>query len=156
MLRPILHGTFEEPGSTAVVFSSDQVIDNEYTFLPHLEAFRFLLVGHDSEFAMYLNVMQFLHRCKRLRRLDLGTCPWDLVLQLLPELSGLRALGVRIVNLTLAMLDSLVMAVPQEMAAINVGMLVSDKLLNVYADAFGRFHSLALCTWRAYRLGTRC
>ncbi|KAG6917132.1 hypothetical protein DXG01_003722 [Tephrocybe rancida] len=138
-----LHGTFEEPGSAAVVFSSDQVIDDEHTFLPHLEAFRFVLVGHDDEFAMYQNVTQFLRRRKRLRRLDLGTCPWDLVLQLLPELSGLRVLGVRIANLTPAALDSLVMAIPQEMAAINVGTLVSDKLLNAYASAFGRFHSLA-------------
>ncbi|KAG6855921.1 hypothetical protein H0H87_009427 [Tephrocybe sp. NHM501043] len=138
-----LHGTFEEPNSAAVVFTSDQIIDEEHTFLPHLEAFRFVLVGHDDELAMYQSVTQFLRRRKRLRRLDLGTCPWDLVSDLLPELSGLRVLGVRIANLTQLALATLVQAIPQEMAAINVGTVVSDKQLNAYAGSFARFHSLA-------------
>ncbi|KAG6864419.1 hypothetical protein C0991_009632 [Blastosporella zonata] len=138
-----LHGTFEEPGSAAIVFGSDQVIDDTHTFLPHLEAFRFVLVGHDDELALYQNVTQFLRRRKRLRRLDLGTCPWDLVLRLLPELPGLRVLGVRIANLTHAALALLVQTLPQEMSAINLGTAVSDKQLSAYAASFTRFHSLA-------------
>ncbi|KAF8064383.1 hypothetical protein FPV67DRAFT_219414 [Lyophyllum atratum] len=138
-----LHGTFEEPASAAVVFTSDQVIDDQHTFLPHLEAFRFVLVGHDDEYALYQSVTQFLRRRRRLRRLDLGNCPWDLVLNVLPELSGLRVLGVRIANLTQQALTSLVKAIPQEMAAINVTTVVSDKMLNEYAQHFARFCSLS-------------
>ncbi|KAG6876142.1 hypothetical protein C0992_000693 [Termitomyces sp. T32_za158] len=138
-----LHGTFEEPGSAAVILNSDQIIDDEHTFLPHLEAFRFVVLGHDNELAMYQSVTQFLRRRKRLRRLDLGMCPWDLVLNLLPELSGLRALGVRISNLTHTALSSLVNAIPKEMAAITVTTTVSDKIPSAYAGLFSRFHSLA-------------
>ncbi|KAF8056039.1 hypothetical protein FPV67DRAFT_1534918 [Lyophyllum atratum] len=138
-----LHGTFEEPASAAVVFTSDQVIDDQHTFLPHLEAFRFVLVGHDDEYALYQSVTQFLRRRRRLRRLDLGNCPWDLVLNVLPELSGLRVLGVRIANLTQQALTSLVKVIPQEMAAINVTTVVSDKILNEYAQHFARFCSLS-------------
>ncbi|KAG5720769.1 hypothetical protein E4T56_gene16926 [Termitomyces sp. T112] len=138
-----LHGTFEEPGSAAVVLNGDQIIDDDHTFLPHLEAFRFVVLGHDDELAMYQSVTQFLRRRKRLRRLDLGTCPWDLVLDLLPELSGLRVLGVRIANLTHTALTSLVNAIPKEMAAVTVTTTVSDKILSTYAGLFSRFHSLA-------------
>ncbi|KAG6877479.1 hypothetical protein C0993_006947 [Termitomyces sp. T159_Od127] len=138
-----LHGTFEEPGSAAVVFNSDQIIDDEHTFLPHLEAFRFVVLGHDDELALYQSVTHFLRRRKRLRRLDLGTCPWDLVLNLLPELPGLRALGVRIANLTHPALFSLVNAIPKEMAAITVSTAISNKIPSAYAGLFSRFHSLA-------------
>lgn len=124
-----LHGTFEEPGSASVVFGSDQVIEDQHTFLPHLEAFRFVMIGHDDDIALYQSVTQFVRRRKILRRLDLGNCPWDLVLSVLPELPGLRVLGVRIANLTQMALLSLIKAIPQEMAAINLGTVVSDKLM---------------------------
>ena len=91
-----LHGIFEEPGA---VFASDHVIDGVHTFLPHLQAFRFVLVGHDDEYAPYHTVTQFLRQRKIVRRLDLGSCPWELVLGVLPELDSLRVLGVRIANL---------------------------------------------------------
>ncbi|KAG6808844.1 hypothetical protein H0H92_002619 [Tricholoma furcatifolium] len=138
-----LHGKFEEPKSAAIIFGSDQVIDDEHTFLPQLSAFRFLLVDHDDEYTLYQNVTRFLRGRKRLRRLDLGTCPWDLVVALLPSLSGLRVLGTRISNLTDVALAALVHAIPKEMVAITVGTAVSDVPLNMYAGVFTRFHSLA-------------
>ena len=61
---------------------------------------------------------RFLRQRKKLRRIDLGSCPWELVLGLLPELSYLRVLGVRIVNLGQTVLDSLVDAIPEQMLAI--------------------------------------
>ncbi|KAG5645140.1 hypothetical protein DXG03_006857 [Asterophora parasitica] len=138
-----LHGTFEEPGSAAVVFNSDQVIENQHTFLPHLEAFRLVLVGHDDEVVLYQSVTKFLRRRRKLRRLDLGNCPWDLVQSLLPELTGLRVLGVRIANLTHTALVTLVKSLPQMMAAINLTTVVSDKPLEGYAPQFARFCSLS-------------
>ncbi|KAG6818990.1 hypothetical protein H0H93_016585 [Arthromyces matolae] len=138
-----LHGTFEEPSPAAVVFSSDQIIDEEHTFLPHLQAFRLVLVGHDDAIGLYQSVTQFLRGRKHLRRLDLGSCPWELVLNILPELSGLRVLGVRIANLAHAPLTSLVQTIPKEMCAIAVNTAVSDQLLNTYAGLFTKFHSLS-------------
>jgi len=124
-----LHGVFEEPKSAAVVFASDHVIDGVHTFLPHLVAFRFVLVGHDDEYALYHSVTQFLRQRKALRRLDLGSCPWELVLGLLPDLSCLRVLGVRITNLGQTALDALVDAIPEQMLAINLSTVISDKAL---------------------------
>ncbi|KAF8962211.1 hypothetical protein BDZ97DRAFT_1130863 [Flammula alnicola] len=138
-----LHGTFEEPGSASVVFGSDQVIDGKHTFLPHLESFRFILVGHDDEHALYHSVTQFLHQREKLRRLDLGSCPWDMVLTLLPDLSGLRVLGVRIANISRTAVAALVDAIPEQMQAINLSTVVSDKPLNEYARAFIKFPAIS-------------
>lgn len=124
-----LHGTFEEPCSASVVFGSDHVIDGTHTFLPHLEAFRFVLVGHDDELGLFHSVTQFLRQRKKLRRLDLGNCPWEMVLSVLPDLTNLRVLGVRIANLNQEALNSLVKAIPEEMAAIHLATAVSDKPL---------------------------
>lgn len=124
-----LHGTFEEPASASIVFGSDQVIDGSHSFLPHLEAFRFILVGHDDELALYQSVTQFLRGRQRLRRLDLGNCPWELVSSVLPELSGLRALGVRIQNMNQTALMALTKSIPEEMAAVSLCTVVSDKPL---------------------------
>ncbi|EEB90345.1 hypothetical protein MPER_11458 [Moniliophthora perniciosa FA553] len=122
-----LHGTFDEPSSASVVFSSDHIIDGRHTFLPHLEAFRFILVGHEDELGLYQSVTQFLRNRRRLRRLDLGSCPWELVLGILPELASLRVLGVRISNLSGAAIGNFVEAIPKEMVAINVSTVVSEK-----------------------------
>ena len=124
-----LHGIFEEPSSAAVVFASDHVIDGVHTFLPHLRAFRFVMVGHDDEYALYQSVTQFLRQRKKLRRLDLGSCPWNLVLGVLPELTCLRVLGVRITNLGQQALDALINAIPEQILAINLLTFVSDKPL---------------------------
>lgn len=124
-----LHGTFEEPNSAAVVFGSDHILDGKHTFLPHLHSFRFLLVGHDDDHVLYNSVTQFLRHRTKLRRLDLGSCPWDMVLALLPDLRNLRVLGVRIANLTQAACSALVDALPEEMQAINISTVVSEKAI---------------------------
>jgi hypothetical protein len=121
-----LHGTFEEPSSASVVFGSDHIIDDTHTFLPHLEAFRFVLVGHDDELGLFQSVVQFLRRRKRLRRLDLGNCPWDLVLGVLPDLTNLRALRARVSKVTQGTFNLLVKATPNEMVAIHLATAVSE------------------------------
>ncbi|KAL0065624.1 hypothetical protein AAF712_007402 [Marasmius tenuissimus] len=138
-----LHGTFEEPSSASVVFGSDHIIEGVHTFLPHLESFRFLMVGHDDEVGLYQSVAQFLTNRPKLRRLDLGGCPWELVLGILPDLIGLRVLGVRIANLSLGAVQSLVGALPREMVAINLSSVVCDKGMSEYAPLFSHFHSLS-------------
>lgn len=115
-----LHGTFEEPSAASVVFGSDHVIDGTHTFLPYLEAFRFVPVGHDDETCLFQSVMQFVRQRKKLRRLDLGNCPWEMVLSVLPDLTNLRVLRVRIANLNQTALDSLVSSIPKEMTAIHL------------------------------------
>lgn len=121
-----LHGTFEEPGSASVVFGSDHVIDGQHTFLPHLEAFRFVLVGHDDELSLFQAVTRFLRGRKKLRRLDLGNCPWELLFGVLGDLTGLRVLRVRISHLGQDALRSFVTAIPDEMVAIHLATVVSD------------------------------
>jgi hypothetical protein len=138
-----LHGTFEEPSSAAVVFGSDHIIDGRHTFLPHLESFRFLLVGHDDDHALYHSVTQFLRQRKKLRRLDLGSCPWEMVLGLLPDLKNLRVLGVRIANLTQVAVGALIDALQEEMQAINLSTVVSEKPINEFASSFISFPALS-------------
>jgi hypothetical protein len=124
-----LHGTFEEPSSASIVFGSDHVIDGKHTFLPHLESFRFVLVGHDDELSLFQSVTQFLRQRKKLRRLDLGSCPWELVSSLLHDLTDLRVLRAKIVNLNQDHLDSLVKAIPEEISAIHLATVVSEQPL---------------------------
>jgi hypothetical protein len=45
---------------------------------------------------LYSTITHFLRGRTKLRRLDLGNCPWDLVAPILPGLRGLRTVGVRI------------------------------------------------------------
>ncbi|CAL1694491.1 unnamed protein product [Somion occarium] len=124
-----LHGTFEEPTSASVVFGSDHIIDGKHTFLPHLEAFRFVTVGHDDDLGLFQSVTQFLRGRSKLRRLDLGNCPWELVSSVLPDLKSLRVLRVRIANLTNAALKALLKNIPKEMVAVHLTVMVSDKPL---------------------------
>lgn len=99
-----LHGTFEDVKGATVIFAGDHVLDEgesggrQHTLLPHLHSFRFLLVGHDDQHPLYAAVAAFLAHRPLLRRLDLGSCPWELVRSLLPTLSGLKVLGVRIAH----------------------------------------------------------
>lgn len=122
-----LHGTFEEPGSAGVVFGSDHVIAGEHTFLPHLEAFRFVLVGHDDDRDLFKSVVQFLRLRPKLRRLDLGSCPWDLVQGILPGLESLRVLRVRIANLNDAAIMKLASSIPTQMVALHLSTVISDR-----------------------------
>ncbi len=140
-----LHGTLDQPAAAIAVFGADHLLPNPgpstgtgtgaafipnsptHAFLPHLEAFRFALVGHDDDLALFRAVVQFLRARPHLRRLDLGTCPWELVRGLIPELTGLRVLRVRIASLTNHSVDELVRGLPQEMQAIHLACSVSDR-----------------------------
>ncbi|KAJ8519282.1 hypothetical protein ONZ45_g3757 [Pleurotus djamor] len=144
-----LHGTFEEPSSASVVFGSDHVIDGRHTFLPHLEAFRFVLVGHDDNMGLFNSVTQFLRHRRKLRRLDLGNCPWDLVSGVLPHLTGLRVLGVRIASVNDQVIKTLVSLLPEEMCAINLSTAVSDQSLHEYAPMFASFPNLSFLHFQA-------
>ncbi|KAI0659532.1 hypothetical protein C8Q70DRAFT_915293 [Cubamyces menziesii] len=139
-----LHGTFEEPCSASVVFGSDHVIDGIHTLLPHLEEFRFIMVGHDDDQSLFQSVTQFLRQRPKLRRLDLGCCPWDLVQTVLPDLTNLHALRVRIANLTDASLRALLDVIPRAITAIHLETAVSAKPIHEYAPSFSVFRSLAM------------
>jgi hypothetical protein len=135
-----LHGTLDQPAAATAIFSADHVLPSPgasagarmtrmptHVFLPPLEAFRFVLVGHDDDLTLFRAVVHFLRARPRLRRLDLGTCPWELVRGLVPELTGLRALRVRIASLNSTSVDSLVRELPHEMQAIHLACSVSDR-----------------------------
>lgn len=125
-----LHGTLEDPGSARVVFGSDhclsEVAGQEHAFLPHLRALRFLMVGHDDDLPLYEAVTRFVKGRKLMRKLDLGNCPFDMVLDILPGLPGLRVLGVRMPNATREGVVELVRRVPEVVAAIRLSVVVSD------------------------------
>jgi hypothetical protein len=139
-----LHGTLDQPAAATAIFGADHILPDSgasgaimpnsptHMFLPHLEAFRFALVGHDDDLALFSAVVQLLRARPRLRRLDLGTCPWELVRGLIPELTGLRVLRVRIASLTNPSVDALVRGLPQEMQAIHLACSVSDRLMVRY------------------------
>ena len=135
-----LHGTLDMPAAATAIFSADHVAPSPdagtrasvtsapmHVFLPHLEIFRFALVGHDDDQALFGAVVQFLRARPRLRRLDLGSCPWELVRRLLPELTGLRVLRVRIASLTSLTVNALVRGLPREMHTIHLACAVSDR-----------------------------
>lgn len=95
---------------------------------------------------LYATVTHFLRNRTKLRRLDLGNCPWDLVAPLLPGLRGLRTMGVRIGCLSrgcgvtgvteehgemdlsgcISELDVLVKSLPSELGALRVEVGVSQ------------------------------
>ena len=122
-----LHGTFEDPRSAEVLFGADRVLDGRHTFLPHLESFRFLVMDHDEDISLYQAVVQFVGQRKRLRRLDLGRCPWELVAMVLPELDGLRALRVRIGRVVESVVDALTKALSGHLLALHLCAVVVDK-----------------------------
>ncbi|KAH9976582.1 hypothetical protein BGW80DRAFT_1456703 [Lactifluus volemus] len=78
-----------------------------------------------------------LARASTLRRLDLGTCPWELVRGLFPELTGLRVLRVRIASLTNLALGALVRALPEKACD-------SSACTHEYAPAFAGFGELSM------------
>ncbi|KAH9057589.1 hypothetical protein EDB87DRAFT_1630114 [Lactarius vividus] len=155
-----LHGTLDSPAEATAIFGANHIpfypdagcegtsasITGALThvLLPRLEAFRFALVGHDDDLPLFGAVVQFLrvHPRPQLRRLDLGMCPWELVRGLIPELTGLRALRVRIASLTSIAVDALVHGLPSEMQAIHLSCAESDRLMHEYAPAFSRFGTL--------------
>ncbi|KAF7311788.1 hypothetical protein MIND_00189300 [Mycena indigotica] len=122
-----LHGTFEDPVAAGVVFGTDVQTGEDHSLLPLLESFRFILIGHDDQPALYRSVTQFLASRQRLRRLDLGSCPWELVHTLLPTLPSLRVFGVRIAHLTVAAFSSLVDCLPSSLIALHLSTAVADR-----------------------------
>ncbi|KAF5366720.1 hypothetical protein D9758_006467 [Tetrapyrgos nigripes] len=96
-----LHGTFEDWKAARVVFGGDYKLGGKHVLLPELESFRFVMMEHPSlpglaaqglvpvgvgaplikaeETALYESVIRFLRNRPKLRRLDLGGCPWELI-----------------------------------------------------------------------------
>ncbi len=85
------------------------------------------MVGHDDDPGLFQSVTQFLKQRPKLRRLDLGNCPWDLLHSVLPDLVGLRVLRVRIASLNSLAVSAIVKCLPSAMVAIHLSTAVSDK-----------------------------
>ncbi|KAJ3559048.1 hypothetical protein NP233_g11361 [Leucocoprinus birnbaumii] len=113
---------------------------------------------------LYSTVTHFLRGRTKLRKLDLGNCPWDLVAPILPGLRGLRTVGVRIgclsrgcgstgaqnvglsdaeLNGCMSEVDVLVKSLPREVGALRVEVGTSELPLHVYASQFQKFASLS-------------
>lgn len=122
-----LHGTFEDPRSAEILFGADHVVEGRHTFLPYLESFRFLIVDHDDDIPLYQAMVRFVGQRRRLRRLDLGRCPWELVSMILPELDGLRVLRVRIGRVVESVVNALTKALSERVLALHLCAVVADK-----------------------------
>ena len=142
-----LHGTFERPNAASVVFGSDQELDGRHSLWPKLEAFRFIMVGHDDEMVLFQSVVSFLHGRTKVRRLDLGDCPWDLVKKLLLTLTGLRVLRIRIPKLNEQIARDFVGIVPSNMLAIHLSVVVSDRSIVSSILAFFCVYRKVYLTW---------
>ena len=133
-----LHGTFEDPRSAEVLFEADRILDGRHTFLPYLESFRFLVMDHDGDMSLYQAVVQFVAQRKRLRRLDLGRCPWELVAMVLPGLDGLRAVRVRIGRVIESVVEALTKALSKHLLALHLCAVVVDKPVVSLLISLGR------------------
>ena len=111
--------------AASVLFASDRIIDGSHTLLPHLEAFRCIL----GQSTIYRAITYFLRKREKLRRLDLGSCPWDVVRFILPDLANLRVLAVQIDHPFEEVIESFIESIPREMVAISISVKVSDKPL---------------------------
>ena len=121
-----LHGSFPEPE-----FASQMFATGSRTFLPHLESFGFVMEDADED--LYESVLLFLQKRNKLRRLDLGSCPGDVVEDVvedvLPHLQNLRVLAVRIDEPLEEQIESLIEALPTQMVAIRLSVDLSNKPL---------------------------
>lgn len=118
-----LHGTFVEP---AQMFAIDS-IERTPTVFPHLESFRFVMQEGNND--LYESVVHFLRKREKIRRLDLGRCPWNLVQDVLADMRNLKVLAVCIENLSEEEIEFLVEEIPTQMVAIKLSVDVSDKPL---------------------------
>src|SRR5258705_7871535 len=110
-----LHGTFARPVAAAALFASDTfTLGGEHMLLPLLESLRFVAVGHDGDADLWRTILTFERSRTRLRR-----CAWELVLNMLPGLTSLRVLRVRIPSISEAAVHALVSALPRKMVAIQ-------------------------------------
>ncbi len=114
-----------DPGSASVMFAKDRIIDGRHTLLPRLEAFIFVMVDQDNR-GLYSSVTRFLREREKLRMLDLGSCPWDLVRGILCDLRNLRVLGVHIHRVSECVIHSLLRSIPTQMVAINLSVDLSE------------------------------
>lgn len=121
-----LHGFLLDSSFASVLFASDRIDDGKHTLLPYLEVVRFKFLNRDDQRPLYHSVASFLRKREKLRRLDLGSCPWDIVQDILPDLVNLRVLGVHISDLSQGMINSLVESIPTQMVAIRLSVNVSD------------------------------
>ncbi|KAJ7835639.1 hypothetical protein B0H14DRAFT_3870997 [Mycena olivaceomarginata] len=141
-----LPGTFEDVKGATVIFAGDHILDEgegggrQHTLLPHLHSFRFLLLGPDQH-PLYAAVAAFLAHRPLLRRLDLESCPWELVRSLLPTLSGLKVLGVRIAHFNSAAAQGLWGALPRGVHALHLTTIVAERDLLVFETLLKSFHS---------------
>lgn len=124
-----LHGGFVDLYSASVLFASDRIIDESHTLWPYLEAFRFILVGQGEQPTLYQSVAHCLQKRDNLRRLDLGSCPWNLVRDILPDLKNLRVLSVQIYHLSKRVVKSLVESIPKQMVATRLWANISEDPL---------------------------
>ena len=107
------------------------IVDHQdtHSLLPYLHSFRCVLLGHDDDYPLYQALAHFVERRPRLRRLDLGSCPWELVSGALPGLTGLRVFRIKTGTINENNLGHLVKQLPSLMVAIHVGVLTSTRSL---------------------------
>ncbi|KZV99980.1 hypothetical protein EXIGLDRAFT_639849, partial [Exidia glandulosa HHB12029] len=139
-----LHGTFEDVNAAAVILGSDHVVDGQHTLLPLLEEFRFVMVGHDDDLHLFQAAARFVKGRRRIRRLDLGNCPFDLLIGILPSLIALRVLRLKTGFLSEQTVASLVKALPREMSGIHVAVTTSARPLHEFAPEFAKFAALEI------------
>jgi hypothetical protein len=108
----------------AIVLLTDHIL-----LLPHLEAFRFLLKCEGDRHTLDQPVAHFLRKRDKLRGLDLGNCPWNIVRDILPDLKSLRVLAVLIGRSSQDVVNSLVESIPSQMMALSVFAVVADRPL---------------------------
>jgi len=101
-------------------------------------------MDHDDDMPLHQAVVQFVGQRKRLRRLDLGRCPWELVAMALPELDGLRAVRVRIGRVVESVVDAFTKALSEHLVALHLCAVVADKPLESYVNYFKKFRSLSI------------
>jgi hypothetical protein len=121
-----LHGSFSQL-CVSQIFEDDRIVDGVHTCLPRLESFGFVMEEEDHD--LYHPVIDFLRGRAKLRRLDLGSCPWDMIRDILPDLKSLRAVTVCINELSKVRIKALVEALPTQLVAIRLLADFSDGLL---------------------------
>ena len=102
------------------------------------------MVGHDDELSLFTSAARFSKGRRRMRRLDLGNCPLDLLRAILPTLPQLRVLRLRAAFLSDPVVSALAAALPHEMCAIHVAVTGSARPLHEYAREFARFPALSI------------
>ncbi len=124
-----LCGSFEEPGYASQMFAARDIC------LPHLESFR---LDTEADEDLFYSVISFLEKCEKLRRLDLCTCPWDVVQEVLPNLKNLRVLAVDMGEVSQEQIEYLVNALPTQMIALKLSANKSDiPLVRSFPISYG-------------------